>query len=218
VSPRAGRSTTINPALIKSRQFGLLRNIRARISPIVLAAAVVAVFGSGATAFALTVDSGASASSGTAATATSGVPAITNTAPTGAALLDAATYNDISCTTATTCVAVGSDSNGNGVAGQGGASSAYTSSTLPATTPTLHSVSCVSSQCVAVGSNDVVTSNDGGTTWTSHSVPDANAELAAVTCPSTGLCVTGGTEVVKGQLSSHAEIFTSTDGSVRNSV
>ncbi len=103
-------------------------------------------------------------------------------------------FNDVDCPTTTTCVAVGADDNGGGLASwsnDGG--SDWTSQNLPSGTPALDTVTCSnSSTCIAVGQGAIVSTSDTGSNWTLSRPPVANTTLIGVTCVGPTLCLSVG--------------------------
>ena len=100
----------------------------------------------------------------------------------------------ISCSSATECVAVGSDGDQGGVAStstDGGTT--WTQGALASGEPVLFAVDCPSTaNCVAVGQGASARSTDGGATWTSSTLPTSNTTLLGVDCPNATLCVSVG--------------------------
>jgi photosystem II stability/assembly factor-like uncharacterized protein len=134
----------------------------------------------------------------------------------GGATEGAGAFDEVTCPTASLCVAAGGDSSLSGIVAisndDGGT---WTASTMPAGLPEVKSVSCSSAtHCVAVGSGVAITSSDGGVTWSAHSIPTSNTALLGVSCPSgTTTCVAVGVIPNDGGPLNGA-IVTSNDGGV----
>ncbi len=121
--------------------------------------------------------------------------------------------NSVSCPTSTFCVAVGADSDSNGVAStskNGGTS--WSQVALASGEPDLNAVDCESaSQCVAVGTGAIVRTTNGGKKWTSYAVPTSDTTLLGVNCPNLTTCVSVG--VSPSEVGPYAgEVLDSTDG------
>jgi len=122
-------------------------------------------------------------------------------------------YDAVTCSSATSCLAVGADAAGGGVAAtssDGGSS--WQSHAVPASTPELDAVACPStSHCVAVGAHSALTTSDGGNTWAPHVVPDSAVTLLGVACANGNDCVASG--IVAGAGNPYGgKLFSSTDG------
>lgn len=115
---------------------------------------------------------------------------------------------DISCPSASDCVAVGEDGTGNGspavwTTSNGG--SAWTEQTVPnsgGSQDYVRWVSCPSTTvCVAVGNDgngeDAWSTSDGGTSWSEQPIPNidpSKGTLSDISCGSAGRCVAIGTD------------------------
>jgi photosystem II stability/assembly factor-like uncharacterized protein len=122
--------------------------------------------------------------------------------------------NNVSCTSTTTCVAVGADAAGSGIAEvstNGGTS--FTSVAVPNGTKTLSALSCATatSTCVASDGTNVLTSSDGGNSWSSQHLAPQGVELLGAFCESASQCFVGGMQS-SWVLGNHAEVFVSGDG------
>jgi photosystem II stability/assembly factor-like uncharacterized protein len=102
-------------------------------------------------------------------------------------------FNAVSCPSATTCFAVGSASDGSGVAALStSAGSSWSNQSLPSGVLELHAVTCSDAQnCVAVGRGALLRTTNGGGSWAQTSPPQ-NTTLLGVTCLSGGVCLTTG--------------------------
>jgi photosystem II stability/assembly factor-like uncharacterized protein len=68
---------------------------------------------------------------------------------------------------------------------------------LPISSRSLSSLSCASpSNCVAVGSNGIVATTDGGTTWVDQTVPGGPLDLTGVSCAVATSCVAVGSGTI----------------------
>lgn len=99
----------------------------------------------------------------------------------------------ISCPTNSFCIAVGESSDNHGlIEGSTGSLSSFSSQLTPANITGLRSVSCANStNCVAIGGNNIIYSSNGGQSWQETSSPVANASLASVSCTSTQCVAVG---------------------------
>lgn len=115
-----------------------------------------------------------------------------------------ADLRSLHCAASIGCVAVGevaiigphSESTGNGTAIKASteAGGAWRQETVPAGSYSLSGLSCVLTQCTAVGAtskdgDEIIVSTNGGTTWSSQAAPAAtNDGLSAVRCASKLVC------------------------------
>jgi photosystem II stability/assembly factor-like uncharacterized protein len=138
--------------------------------------------------------SSAASGSTTSTVAASGAGTGSGSAPSQSTWLAAGTtplpLYAISCTTPSSCLAVG------GASGQGAAYSTANGGTswsglaLPAGTPVLEGISCPSSiDCVAVGGSLILVTTNAGTTWTADT---ESGDIRAVSCSDTTHCVAVG--------------------------
>jgi photosystem II stability/assembly factor-like uncharacterized protein len=182
-----------------------------------LGVALAIVFVSGASALEFRSPSHSSSAASVAQPGTWTVPSNEASAPfvptPGGAEQGVGSFNDVTCPTASNCVAVGGDSNLDGVAAtssDGGSS--WTSASVEIGQPELDAVSCFSaSNCVAVGVGDGATSSDGGASWTSVSIPTPNTTLLGVSCPTSLFCVGVGVTPVEAN-PYQGEVLVSSDG------
>lgn len=133
---------------------------------------------------------GGSPTTTTTAPPQSGAP----TVPTpGGATKGHGAFDAVACTGPKACLAVGADTNGNGVAAvttNGG--STWDTQPLPQGVSTLNAVTCATAtHCIAVGEGAVLSTTDGGSTWTLHT-PPADTTLLGVTCVTKEVCLTTG--------------------------
>ena len=168
------------PGSIPNREKGRMRRPRRsrvihRIRPPSLAFLVVAVIAT--TGF--MVPSGASAQS---------TPGWTVQLPTSSQLL-----SSISCATATSCVAVGS----NGLVGTSDGGTTWVNQSAPGGPLTLSAASCsTATNCVAVGSDAIISTADGGKTWQAQAPPATTDNFASVSCSSSTNCTAVGQDSV----------------------
>ena len=125
---------------------------------------------------------------------------------------EASTLVAISCISVN-CVAVGSLSGGTGlVETSSNSGSSFVLSSIPLNTGELNGVSCFSAtNCVAVGSNQIIRSSNNGSTWTQISSPDSSATFESVTCITGDICLIVGMTPNPGTIDS-AVILRSTNG------
>jgi photosystem II stability/assembly factor-like uncharacterized protein len=102
---------------------------------------------------------------------------------------------DVTCPTATSCIAVGG-----GILTSGDGGQSWQVGTVPGGTGVLQSISCSTSLvCVAVGANPIGASNsnapafaimtaNGGQSWSNVPMPSATASIHGVTCAPLGDC------------------------------
>jgi hypothetical protein len=135
-------------------------------------------------------------------------------APPGGSSFGISGFNAIGCMSATSCVEVGSDSAGAGVAATStGNTTTFTKDALPEGTPSLNAVSCASAgTCVADGDGSVVSSTNGGTSWALHTLPLPGLTLVGALCQSATQCLVTGYQTLGDLAGNQAEIFHSTDG------
>ena len=122
-------------------------------------------------------------------------------------------FNAVTCTSDSRCLAVGADNNNNGVAAiTTDAGSSWTDESVPSGTSPFDAVSCGdATHCVAVGQGVMASSSDGGSTWADHAPVTTNTTLLSVSCSSASVCLAGGVTPNPGQaLLGQAEL--STDG------
>jgi photosystem II stability/assembly factor-like uncharacterized protein len=200
----------------KSERRARYRRFGAFASTIVIALAASAV------AYAVATNRVASRNSDTAATST--VPNSSWVIPTdevhapniptpGGASLGIGGLNSVSCPSSTKCVAVGGDSNLQGVveeSSNGG--STWQPDNVASGLPQLDSVACPSSQlCVASGPGVLANTSDGGAVWSVQSAPTNNTTILSLSCPTTSNCVGVGVRAsYAGPLS--GQIVVSSDG------
>ncbi len=101
----------------------------------------------------------------------------------------------ISCASATTCEAVGSNGTAAGVIlGTINGGTTWTLQTVPSGDSSLAGISCSSTTtCEAVGSNGtaagvILGTTNGGTTWTSQTIPSGISILKGISCASATTC------------------------------
>lgn len=124
-------------------------------------------------------------------------------------------FNAVHCTSVTTCIAVGSDTGGQGaiaVTGDGGA--AWSASVPLTTAPPLYSLACGDAQhCVAGGRGAVLVTSDGGASWTDDALPPqwSTTDLRGVWCSPHSTCLAAGSmpETAGGDV---PELLASSDG------
>lgn len=102
-------------------------------------------------------------------------------------------FNAVACTSKNSCVAVGADNLGQGVAASTSDGAAtWEDHALPSGVKALTAITCdTSTHCVAVGEGAVLTTTDGGSNWSLHS-PPPDTTLLGVTCLSGGVCLSTG--------------------------
>ena len=102
-------------------------------------------------------------------------------------------FNAISCSGVSTCLAVGADDNGLGViSSTANAGQAWSDDKLPPGISALDAIDCISnSSCVAVGQGAILHTTNGGSSWT-YETPSAQTTLLAVTCATSTVCISTG--------------------------
>lgn len=196
----------------KASRRTLLRVRPARTAGVV--AALLAVAGAGSWAVVVTT----SGPNGTAQQPTSGVSETLSSAPEiavpGGAAPGIAGFNDVWCTAASACVAVGASAQGAGTAAESGDGGVqWAAVTLPAGTKALGAVECDGATCLAVGAGVVLRSTTGGRSWAAVTDPAPLADLLGVSCASAADCVAVGvvSDPIRG---TSGAAIRSTDGGV----
>ena len=111
-------------------------------------------------------------------------------------------FADVSCLTATACVAVGGTEDAKALietttSGQG----SFMTQPVPTAAPAMESVDCASAKfCLAVGGNDALVTTDEGAEWSLNAAPASADDLSGVACETTSLCVAVGSKTVSGTL------------------
>lgn len=131
----------------------------------------------------------------------------------GGAMPGHGSFNAVTCTSTSDCLAVGADSSGAAVvATTSNIGSSWSNQSVPSGIGPLDAVSCGDSQhCVAVGQGAIITSTDGGSSWTQSTVPTQNTTLLGVSCASATLCLASGVVPEVGEPLA-GQLIISTDG------
>jgi photosystem II stability/assembly factor-like uncharacterized protein len=131
----------------------------------------------------------------------------------GGAHLAHGALDAITCTTSTSCLAVGANDEEAAVVSvttDGGQT--WTTSSVPSGLTTLQAVQCSNpTDCVAGGKGGLIWSSDAGQTWSQAVLPVANATVLSFSCPQSMVCVAAGVSpTITGPYS--GVLMRSTDG------
>ena len=112
----------------------------------------------------------------------------------------------LTCTSGFNCVAVGSDTEGNGIIATISNAHCCSLATTPSGVGPYYGVSCPSATtCFVTADNMMVTTTDGGLSWADQTIPTELAYQSDVTCASPSDCIA----VAAGE---GANVLTTTDG------
>lgn len=214
MAARFGRSIPRVGRVKDQRQLRRIPIVGPLLSPLWFAVIVVVLAGAGVTAYAVAGSSPGPMTTGTPLPQQVNNPPSALTAHPGGAVPGSGAFNAVSCSSPTSCVAVGADATGIAVAATSkNAGSTFTSESLPPGTPSLSSVSCSGpSTCVAVGGHDIIASSDGGASWSAHLLSNTDLTLLGAGCQTSTLCLVGGINAHPTRQSNQAVILVSSDG------